>query len=268
MGWALHYFPFYLMARQLFLHHYFPALWFSILLGCSVFDLVTSSLRPRVRLYIAAGLLLVAIWSFSYFSPLAYGGPWTRGACEKARWLKTWDFACNEFPVDLSAYDSIGVGSAANPVTSAAIPASVVGGEEAGRAAVVVEGAAMGSAPIPPKDGETTSGRGAVPEPGYNAFENANDGKDIKSQEQLAKQQDRKPEIDREISTVMVVAEGTTTSAPAQATVAKDERVLSNERAAEEGVDPVEDQQVPEGPLEHDAQEAELARSDLFADGP
>ncbi|KAL5488421.1 PMT1 [Sanghuangporus weigelae] len=272
MGWALHYFPFYLMARQLFLHHYFPALWFSILLCCSVFDLVTSSLRPRVRLYIAAGMLLLAIWSFSYFSPLAYGGPWTRGACENARWLKTWDFACNEFPVDLSAYDGIGVGNAAIPMTSAAVPASVIGGEEAGRAAVVVEGEAMGNAPIPPKDGETTSGRGAIPQPGYNAFENANDGKDIKSQEQLAKQQDRRPEIDREISTVMAAAEETTktiatTQAAKEAPVAKDEAGTEDEtHEAEDGVDPVDDGIAPQDPIEHDAQEAELARSDLFAE--
>ena len=93
MGWALHYFPFYLMARQLFLHHYFPALWFAILLFCGAFALVTSSLRPRVRLYTAAVLLLVAIYVWSYFSPLAYAGQWTKGQCLKAKWLKTWDFA-------------------------------------------------------------------------------------------------------------------------------------------------------------------------------
>ncbi|PPQ95852.1 hypothetical protein CVT26_015982, partial [Gymnopilus dilepis] len=33
-GWSLHYFPFFLMGRQLFLHHYFPALYFAILLSC------------------------------------------------------------------------------------------------------------------------------------------------------------------------------------------------------------------------------------------
>ncbi|EMD31776.1 glycosyltransferase family 39 protein [Gelatoporia subvermispora B] len=93
LGWGLHYFPFYLMSRQLFLHHYFPALYFAILLSCGVFDLVTSTLRPRPRLYIATFLLVLAIWNFVYFSPLAYGSRWTRADCEHARWLKTWDFA-------------------------------------------------------------------------------------------------------------------------------------------------------------------------------
>ena len=93
MGWALHYLPFYLMNRQLFLHHYFPALYFAILLSCGVFDLVTSTLRPRVRLQIAAVLLIIAIWNYAYFSPLVYGNSWTKSKCKSAQWFKTWDFS-------------------------------------------------------------------------------------------------------------------------------------------------------------------------------
>jgi len=93
MGWFLHYFPFFLMGRQLFLHHYFPALYFAILLCSGVFDLLTSALRPRTRLQIAAVLIVLAIWNFQYLSPLAYGSPWTKSKCEKAKWLKTWDFS-------------------------------------------------------------------------------------------------------------------------------------------------------------------------------
>lgn len=96
IGWALHYLPFYIMARQLFLHHYLPALYFAILLSCAGFDLVTSTLRPRVRLQIAAVLLVIAIWNWSYFSPLVYGLPWTKAKCQKAKWVKTWDFSWYE----------------------------------------------------------------------------------------------------------------------------------------------------------------------------
>jgi dolichyl-phosphate-mannose-protein mannosyltransferase len=92
-GYFLHYFPFFLMSRQLFLHHYFPALYFAILLSCAVFDFATSALKPKFRLQIAAILAIVAIWNFSKFSPLAYGNPWTRKQCASAQWLKTWDFA-------------------------------------------------------------------------------------------------------------------------------------------------------------------------------
>jgi len=93
VGWALHYLPFYLMGRQLFLHHYLPALYFAILLWSSAFDLATSSLRPRVRLQIAAVLIIMAIWSFSHWSPLIYGNTWTKTKCNDAKWLKTWDFS-------------------------------------------------------------------------------------------------------------------------------------------------------------------------------
>ncbi|KAF9449496.1 glycosyltransferase family 39 protein [Macrolepiota fuliginosa MF-IS2] len=93
IGWSLHYFPFFLMSRQLFLHHYFPALYFAILLYCGVFDCVTSTLRPRVRLQIAGLLVVLAVWNFQHFAPLVYGTEWTRAKCEGARWMKSWDFS-------------------------------------------------------------------------------------------------------------------------------------------------------------------------------
>lgn len=93
MGWALHYLPFFLMSRQLFLHHYLPALYIAILLACSVFDLATSSLKPKVRLGVAAVLVLVAVAMFNHFSALTYGTPWTKAQCKSAQWVKTWDFS-------------------------------------------------------------------------------------------------------------------------------------------------------------------------------
>lgn len=104
IAWALHYFPFFLMQRQLFLHHYLPSLYFSVLCFCAVFDYVTSSVRPRVKLQAAAVVLVLAIWAFAYFSPLTYAGHWTKGRCEKAKWLKTWDFSCNDFHDHLRDY--------------------------------------------------------------------------------------------------------------------------------------------------------------------
>ncbi|TFK66647.1 glycosyltransferase family 39 protein [Pluteus cervinus] len=97
IGWVLHYAPFFLMGRQLFLHHYFPALYFAILLSCVFFDFLTSNLRTRVRLQFGVVLMLIAIWHFNRFSSLAYGSPWTKKDCTSARWVKTWDFSCSEF---------------------------------------------------------------------------------------------------------------------------------------------------------------------------
>jgi dolichyl-phosphate-mannose-protein mannosyltransferase len=93
IGWSLHYLPFFLMRRQLFLHHYLPALYFAVLMLCGVFDLMTATLRPKVRLQIAAVVGAIAVWNFARFSPMVYGSEWTVGRCESARWVKTSDFS-------------------------------------------------------------------------------------------------------------------------------------------------------------------------------
>lgn len=97
-GWALHYFPFFIMGRQLFLHHYFPALYFSILMLGAVFDFCTSRLKSKTRLQVAGVIVLLSLWSWHHWSPLAYAGQWTKKDCHNAQWLQTWDFSCNSFP--------------------------------------------------------------------------------------------------------------------------------------------------------------------------
>ncbi|GAA5992900.1 hypothetical protein JCM10908_001396 [Rhodotorula pacifica] len=104
-GWFLHYFPFFLMGRQLFLHHYFPALYFALLLVATAFDLATSRLRPRLRLSVALTLVGGAVLAWWYLSPLAYAGVWTRGQCERAKKLgRNWDFSCADFHEKKSDY--------------------------------------------------------------------------------------------------------------------------------------------------------------------
>lgn len=124
LGWALHYLPFFLMGRQLFLHHYFPALYFSILTFASVFDLVTSTMSPRRRIQVAAVIMALSIWTFAHFSPLAYGNPWTKKHCMSAKWLKTWDFSCYDYHDDYSQYRITTSAPAGEVVHTHAIPAS------------------------------------------------------------------------------------------------------------------------------------------------
>ncbi|SPO31697.1 related to dolichyl-phosphate-mannose-protein mannosyltransferase [Ustilago trichophora] len=101
LGWGLHYLPFFLMNRQLFLHHYLPALYFSILILAVVFDFATSTLRPRFRLGVGLVITVMVIAGFVRYTPITYGGEWTLQGCQKARWRKGWDFNCAEFPRDL-----------------------------------------------------------------------------------------------------------------------------------------------------------------------
>src|SRR5947207_309462 len=87
LGWAFHYFPFYLMQRQLFLHHYFPALFFAVLAFCQAFDFVFTRIkvlglrdRPSVALIATTSLLALTVVVFHLYSPLAYGNKWTYAA--------------------------------------------------------------------------------------------------------------------------------------------------------------------------------------------
>ncbi|KAF1832746.1 dolichyl-phosphate-mannose-protein mannosyltransferase 1 [Decorospora gaudefroyi] len=126
LGWAFHYFPFYLMARQLFLHHYLPALYFAILALCQMFDFVSYRFSvfglkkyPAIGQAAAVGFLAIAITVFTVYSPLTYGNAWTRDACKSVKLFNTWDWDCNNFLTSYEAYNSV-----SEPVASISVPSS------------------------------------------------------------------------------------------------------------------------------------------------
>lgn len=108
LAWAMHFLPFFAMHRQLFLHHYLPALYFSILLLSVLFDALTSGLRPRYRLFAALAMISVAFLSYATYAPITYATPWTKQACERARLSKTWDLNCHDFPENVGMYSQYG----------------------------------------------------------------------------------------------------------------------------------------------------------------
>ena len=95
-----------MMKRQLFLHHYFPALYFAILALCQGWDFVTTRHRfqaaPRRASQITLVFLVVVAAVFAALQPIAYGGKWTQSLCEKSRIFDTWDFDCDTFYADVS----------------------------------------------------------------------------------------------------------------------------------------------------------------------
>jgi dolichyl-phosphate-mannose-protein mannosyltransferase len=115
LAWAAHYFPFYLMGRQLFLHHYLPA----HLASCLVVGSLTQFLfsrgfdgpvspgvvaRPPTQAprtpreqwslrAVGAVIVLAVMAGFVWFAPVTYGGPGL--SVERLgvmKWLDTWDF--------------------------------------------------------------------------------------------------------------------------------------------------------------------------------
>ncbi|KAJ2774963.1 Dolichyl-phosphate-mannose--protein mannosyltransferase 1 [Coemansia nantahalensis] len=94
VAWATHYVPFFLMGRDLFIHHYFPALWMAIMVLAFSLDLATCRAPRAIRAAVYAAAAAVAVHAFVTFSHITYARPWTKDACLRAKWLGTWDFEC------------------------------------------------------------------------------------------------------------------------------------------------------------------------------
>lgn len=100
--WLWHFVPFFGMNRQLFLHHYIPAFYFSVILMALLLDSILTEgcrrlpkqMRPIVRGVILSTALLVTIYVFYKFAPLAYGLEMSRSQCEALKWNPNWDFDC------------------------------------------------------------------------------------------------------------------------------------------------------------------------------
>ncbi|KAI0476404.1 dolichyl-phosphate-mannose-protein mannosyltransferase 1 [Xylariaceae sp. FL0804] len=119
LGWAFHYFPFFLMGRQLFLHHYFPALIFAVMAFCQIYDFATTRFAiPGVRanpLINKAGVVALLAMSaavFALLAPLAYGNAWTKTECNRVKLFSTWDWDCNNFLSNYDAYSGLPAESA------------------------------------------------------------------------------------------------------------------------------------------------------------
>ncbi|KAG9043252.1 hypothetical protein FS837_009835 [Tulasnella sp. UAMH 9824] len=114
IAWACHYFPFFLMNRQLFIHHYLPAHLASALVAGSVMNfIVTEAIEfpvsyasataparryPRTHTDIGSkaiafllGYATLLFGLFLYIAPLTYGTPGLDGhAVNRRRLLNTW----------------------------------------------------------------------------------------------------------------------------------------------------------------------------------
>ncbi|KAI8089425.1 Dolichyl-phosphate-mannose-protein mannosyltransferase-domain-containing protein [Halteromyces radiatus] len=91
LGWFLHYIPFYIMGRVMYLHHYFPALYFSILLVPFLLDHFTAQSNGRQRFLIFGILMILVISNFIYFSPFSYGMDGPIDAYSGRSWMKWWN---------------------------------------------------------------------------------------------------------------------------------------------------------------------------------
>lgn len=91
-GWALHYFPFWIMGRVCYLHHYFPALYFGILVMTHLIDHTLGRVGPRVRDVGLLTVLAIVTAVFFYFAQFSFGFTGSSSRFESRRWLSTWKF--------------------------------------------------------------------------------------------------------------------------------------------------------------------------------
>ncbi|EPQ56332.1 glycosyltransferase family 39 protein [Gloeophyllum trabeum ATCC 11539] len=121
--WAVHYFPFFLMSRQLFIHHYLPSHLASALVAGSVLHYILSddtinypisvrsaTMKPKRPLYADLGMrgpVTVIAFAFAlfclyvYMAPLTYGTPGLDGHQVNARrLLSTWTLHFAAKPTD------------------------------------------------------------------------------------------------------------------------------------------------------------------------
>lgn len=110
IAWVLHYIPFFLMGRMLFLHHYLPAYIITVIMMATLFDYLgrqplTPSMNKVLRMHewhegqgniifhsFCVILISVSIYFYVYFMPLTYGTGFDSLEMLRARkWFKSWD---------------------------------------------------------------------------------------------------------------------------------------------------------------------------------
>jgi dolichyl-phosphate-mannose-protein mannosyltransferase len=101
-GWYLHYLPFFIMGRVLYLHHYYPALFFAILTFAALLDLTAISdwhhsrhqSRWSRRAFLVALSVSVPITiTFTLFMPVCYGMHGPLANYSHLQWLSCWKLA-------------------------------------------------------------------------------------------------------------------------------------------------------------------------------
>lgn len=88
VGWFLHYLPFVAMSRVTYVHHYYPALYFAILVCGFVLDWTTRKLAKQFEWAIYFGLYCLVTGLFILFRAIVFG---MEGDNKQWRYLKWFD---------------------------------------------------------------------------------------------------------------------------------------------------------------------------------
>lgn len=95
MAWGLHFFPFVIMSRVTYVHHYLPALYFALLVLAYLFEISMQKWKKSkcgrvMRLCIYASYMAIVIYGFYYFAPISFGMTGPSTDYKYLNWLSTW----------------------------------------------------------------------------------------------------------------------------------------------------------------------------------
>jgi dolichyl-phosphate-mannose-protein mannosyltransferase len=93
LGWILHYLPFIIMARVTYVHHYYPALYYSILTFGFCVDWLTAKMGSVVRGSVYAVLYMIIIGMFVHFRVIVFGIEGSSQQWAHLNWLSGWRIA-------------------------------------------------------------------------------------------------------------------------------------------------------------------------------
>lgn len=99
-GWFIHFIPFLVMGRVLYVHHYLPTLYFAMIVFCYMIDLLCEKINKKIFTFVVyLTLYSSVIATFIYFSPLTFGMDGPPKDFEYLDLLPTWRVARNSFEV-------------------------------------------------------------------------------------------------------------------------------------------------------------------------
>ncbi|KAI9299164.1 PMT-domain-containing protein [Neoconidiobolus thromboides FSU 785] len=90
LGWFIHYIPFFVIGRVLYLHHYFPPLMFAIMLTPYTISLLLSKFKAKIKYIIHTLILIVVLFFYFFFFPFTYGFNYPAVNLKNRRLLSSW----------------------------------------------------------------------------------------------------------------------------------------------------------------------------------
>ena len=89
-GWFLHYLPFVAMGRVTYVHHYYPALYYAILVFGFMVDWTTGKMNKTIRWGLYTILYAITIGLFVLFRGIVFGMQGSNKQWSYLKWFDSW----------------------------------------------------------------------------------------------------------------------------------------------------------------------------------